>query len=534
MSQPKSDVRSNPSASTRREFLQAAGIAAAAVAVAPLAAKGEKPVSQNKQPNILFIYTDDLGYGDISCYNDQAKVKTANLDRLASQGMRFLDAHSPSTVCTPSRYSVLTGRMCFRTGYRGVFCGVGGPCLIEEGRLTLPQMLKNRGYVTAGHGKWHVGLTFLDKDGNRVGKGNVAGVEQVDWSRAIPDAPIHRGFDQFYGTACCPTTDFLYAYIDGDRVPVPPTKLLDKSTIPDNPYTQDCRRGMIAPDYDLTQTDMVFLDKSKKFIRKHVKESPDKPFFLYHAMTAVHFASLVPKEFIGKSGIGPHGDFIYHMDWVVGELMKTLEEAGVADNTLVIFGSDNGPEVGAIVNMRKDHNHDGARPWRGIKRDDWEGGHRTPFIVRWPGKVKPSTTTDQLTSLTDVFATCAAIAGAELPNDAAEDSYNMLPVLLGDQGDKPVREWMLEQTISLNMSIRHGKWKLLDHKGSGGNNYEKKEDLRPFIIPDTDPDAPGQLYDLAADPGERVNVYSKHPEVVAEMKAKLEEFKASGRSAPKR
>jgi len=242
----------------------------------------------------------------------------------------------------------------------------------------------------------------------------------------------------------------------------------------------------------------------------------------------------VPKEFVGKSGIGPHGDFIYHMDWLVGELLETLEDAGVADNTIVIFASDNGPEVGAVVNMRKDHDHDGARPWRGMKRDDWEGGHRTPFIVRWPGKVKAGSTTDQLTSLTDVFATCAAIAGAELPNDAAEDSYNMLGVLLGTQGEKSVREYLLEQSISLNMSIRHGKWKLLDHKGSGGNNYEKNQELRPFFIPDTEPDSPGQLYDLEADPGERENVYSKHPEIVAELKAKLEEFKASGRSAPKR
>lgn len=517
---------------TRRTFLKVAGMGAAGLAVGDLVAKGDQPVS--KQPNILFIFTDDLGYGDISSYNSEAKVTTANVDSLARDGMRFIDAHSPSTVCTPSRFSVLTGRMCFRTGYRGVFCGVGGPCLIEKERLTLPQMLREKGYTTAAFGKWHVGLTFLDKDGQRVTKGGVEGVKEVDFSRAIPDAPIHRGFDHFYGTACCPTTDWLYAFIDGDRVPVPPTELLDKDTIPKHPYSVDCRTGMVAPNFKHDEVDLVFLDKSKRFLEKHVKETPDKPFFLYHAMQAVHLPSLASDKFKGKSKAGPHGDFILQMDWVVGELLEMIDRLGVADNTVVIFASDNGPEIASVVNMRKDFQHDGARPWRGIKRDDWEGGHRTPLLVRWPGKVKAGCTTDQLTSLTDMMATFAAIAGAELPNDAAEDSYDMLPVLLGTQGDKPVREYMLEQTISLEMSIRHGKWKLLAHKGSGGNNYERHEGLHPYIIADTDPDAPGQLYNLETDPGERINVYSKHPEIVRELTERLEAFKSSGRSAPAR
>ena len=523
---------------TRRTLLKAAGIGVAGLAAGELAAKAEPHAAdknENKKlPNILLIFTDDLGYGDISCYNPQAKVATANVDSLASQGMRFTDAHSASAVCTPSRYSILTGRMCFRTGYRGVFCGTGGPNLIEKGRLTLPGMLRQKGYATAAVGKWHVGLTFLDKDGKRVTKGGVEGVKSVDFSRAIPDAPIHRGFDYFYGTACCPTTDFLYAYIEGDRIPVPPTAMLDKTPLPKNPYTVDCREGIIAPNYEMDKTDLVWLEKSKQFIEKHVKQNPDKPFFLYHATTAVHFASFTPEQFHGKTKAGPHGDYIYEMDWVVGELLKTLDSLGVAENTIVMFASDNGPEIASVVNMRKDYQHDGARPWRGIKRDDWEGGHRTPFIVRWPGKVKAGSTTDQLTSLTDIMATCASIAGAKLSDDAAEDSYDMSPVLLGTQGDKPVRTYMLEQTISLAMSIRHGKWKLLAHKGSGGNNYEKNADLRPYAIADTEPDSPGQLYDLETDPGERVNIYSKHPDIVRELTERLEEFKNTGRSAPKR
>ncbi|MEI7986749.1 MAG: sulfatase-like hydrolase/transferase, partial [Armatimonadota bacterium] len=221
-------------------------------------AQNTKPNPKTTKPNILFILTDDLGYGDLSCYNTESKVSTPNVNRLASEGMRFTDAHSPSTVCTPSRYSLLTGRMAFRIPYRSVFEGVGGPCLIKEDQLTLPQMLRDQGYTTAMNGKWHVGLTFFDKEGNHITKGGVEGVKMIDYSRAIPDAPIHRGFDQFFGTACCPGTDYLYAFIDGDRIPVPPTQMLDKSKLPKHAYSDDNRLGMIAPNYDIEEVDMVF------------------------------------------------------------------------------------------------------------------------------------------------------------------------------------------------------------------------------------------------------------------------------------
>ena len=518
---------------TRRDFLKALGIGGAALAAGRLA-RGDAP--RGRLPNILFILADDLGYGDVACYNPQSKVPTENLDRLAARGMRFTDAHSPSTVCTPTRYSLLTGRMEFRTGMRGVFSGVGGPCLIEKTRLTLPQMLRNRGYITACHGKWHVGLTFLDKAGQRVKGGGIKGVRQVDFSRAIPDAPIHRGFDRFYGTACCPTTDWLYAFIDGDRIPVPPTHVVDRGLLPKHAYSQDNRPGMIAPNFDLEEVDLVFLKKSQQFMAEHVRKSPDKPFFLFHSMQAVHLPSFPADRFKGKTQAGPHGDFIFEMDHVVGELLKTLDTLGVADNTLVMFASDNGPEVPTVIAMRADHKHDGARPWRGVKRDQWEGGHRTPFIARWPGKIKPGSTTGQMISLTDVMATCAAVAGADLPNDAAEDSYNILPVLLGTQGEAPVREYLLQQTISLAMAIRRGKWKYLDHKGSGGNSYarEGRWGMKPYALKELAPDAPGQLYDLETDPGETTNLYFKHPEIVKQLKARLEHYKCTGRSAPKR
>lgn len=493
--------------------------------------------SHAEQPNIMIILTDDLGYGDIACYNPESKVPTSNIDRLAAQGMRFTDAHSPATVCTPTRFSVMTGALCFRIGRSPVFTGVGGPCLIEDERLTLPEMLKDAGYATAMFGKWHIGLTAYDNEGEPIRKGGVDGVKRIDYSRPFVGGPTDHGFDRFYGTVCCPTTDWLYAYIENDRVPVPPTEIIDKTNYPKNPYTNDFRAGMAAPNFDASEVDMVFMDKSLSFMREHVKVTPDKPFFLLHSMQAVHLPSIPAKQFRGKTDAGPHGDFIFQMDWIVGELMKELETLGIADNTMVVFCSDNGPEVPTVIHMRKDHEHDGASPWRGVKRDGWEGGHRTPFIVKWPAKVKASSTSDQPLSLTDLFATCAAVVGKVLPNDAGEDSFNMLPAFTGE-AKETIRPYLLQQTHwAQKLSIHQGDWKYMDYKGSGGNNYDRERSdwsMKPYKIADTDLDALGQLYNLKNDPGETTNLYSKHPEIVSKLKAMLDITVEAGRSAPER
>ncbi|MEI6605163.1 MAG: sulfatase-like hydrolase/transferase [Verrucomicrobiota bacterium] len=504
----------------------------AALLLALPAAARAADVPKPAPPNILFILADDLGYGDVRCYNSEAKIPTPNLDRLAREGMRFTDAHSPSTVCTPTRYSILTGRMAFRTGSWKVFEGIGGPGLIEPGRLTLPQMLRDEGYATAMTGKWHVGLTFLGHDGKPITQRGIEGVKLIDYSRGIPDAPIHRGFDRFFGTACCPTTDYLYAFIDGDRIPVPPTGPLDQSRLPKNPYTSDNRPGLVAPDYDLEEVDMVFLKKSREFLEQHVRNSPGKPFFLFHSASAVHLASLPGRDFRGKTQAGPHGDFIFEFDQVIGELLNTLERLHLADNTLVIVTSDNGPETTTVVNMRADYGHDGARPWRGMKRDQWEGGHRVPFLVRWPGKVESASRCDQTLCLTDVMATCATLTGARLPDNAAEDSVDFSLVLLGKAGARVPREFTLQQAINGALAIRRGPWKYLDHQGSGGNNYNDPE-LRPFALKNTAPNAPGQLYNLDKDPGETTNVYFDNPEIVKQLKDQLDACKRSGRSTPR-
>ena len=485
-------------------------------------------------PNVLLILADDLGYGDVRCYNDQSKVDTPNIDKLAREGLRFTDAHSPCTVCTPTRYGLMTGQMPFRVPNGGtVFTGVGGPSLIAPGRLTLPSMLRANGYATACVGKWHVGMTFFDKDGKVVSGNGVEAVQRVDFSRRIEGGPVDHGFERFFGTACCPTTDWLYAFIVNDRVTVPPERSLDKSRLPKHAYANDCRDGLIAADFPMEEVDLVFLKKSREFIGQHVRETPDQPFFLFHSTQAVHLPSFAAPQFKEKTNAGPHGDFIHELDFIVGELMMTLEQHGIADNTLIIFTSDNGPETTSVIQMRADHNHDGARPWRGVKRDSWEGGHRVPFIVRWPNTVEPGKSCSQLTSLTDVMATVAGIIGAELPDAAAEDSFNMLPAWLSED-DSPIRPYLLQQAFGgqRTLSIRRGPWVYLDHKGSGGNRYEADTGLKDFALPEKNPDAAGQLYNLETDPGETMNLYAERPELVQELKSLLDQSKADGCSRP--
>jgi arylsulfatase A len=483
-------------------------------------------------PNIVVILADDLGYGDVGCYNPESKVATPNLDRLAAEGMRFTDAHSPATVCTPSRYSLLTGRMAFRTGFRGVFTGVDGP-LLEDDRLTLPQMLRERGYATACVGKWHVGMTFFKADGTPVAErgGGLEKVREVDFSKAIRNGPIDRGFDYFFGTVCCPTTDWLYAYIENDRVVEAPTELV-KSDEEDWTGYGGFRTGLKAPGFEFRNVDLKFLDRSREYLRKHVGAHPEKPFFLFHNTQTAHLPALPAEEFVGKTETGPLGDFIFEFDHIVGALLNTLDELGVAENTLVIVTSDNGPEI-CITRMREGSGHNSARPWRGMKRDDWEGGHRVPFLARWPGKIAPGSVSPETICLTDIMATCASVSGTVLPSEVAEDSFDLLPVLRGTEGVTSARPFVLHQTMNLSLAIRRGKWKLLDHKGSGGNNYDEPR-LKPYALPEKEPEALGQLYDLVADPGETTNLWFAHPGIVAELRSMLDTSRKSGRSAPTR
>jgi len=488
--------------------------------------------SQSK-PNILLILADDLGYGDVQCYNPESKIPTPHCNRLAKEGMCFTDAHSPSTVCTPTRYSILTGRMAFRLNYKGVFTGVGGPCLITPDRLTLPGMLREKGYETAMFGKWHVGITAYDKDGEPIHQNGLEAVKRIDYSRPLRGGPVDRGFNHFFGTVSCPTTDWLYAYVDDDHIPIPPTQIIDRESLPKHPYSRDNRPGMIASDFDVEEVDMVFLEKSLEFLDRHQKQTSEKPFFLFHSLQAVHLPSFPGKDFKGKTDAGPHGDFIFQFDYVVGALLSKLDELKIAKDTLVIVTSDNGPEVATVINMRKTHKHDGTRPWRGVKRDNWEGGHRVPFLVRWPEMVKPDSISDQIICQTDIMATCASLVGYDLPENSAEDSFDISSAFLGDE-KKQVRPYVLHQTNSLALGIRQGNWKYLDHQGSGGSNYNRDGEwgLKQYALPEKAPSAPGQLYNLKTDPGETENLFFKRPEIVKRLRGLLEKTKESGRSRP--
>ncbi|XZE45134.1 sulfatase family protein [Pirellulaceae bacterium SH467] len=514
-------------------IMQGRGLVAIAFFVGLLMRCVSAPYASGQDlPNVLIILADDLGYGDLSCYNDQSKVSTPHIDRLAGEGMRFLDAHSPATVCTPTRYGLMTGQMPFRIQNGGtVFTGVGGPSLIAKDRLTLPEMLKKRGYTTACVGKWHIGLTFFDRDGNPVQGNGVESIQKVDFSRRFEGGPVDHGFDSFFGTACCPTTDWLYAYLEDDHVPTPPTKRIDKSSLPKHPYANDCREGFLAPNFDLEDVDLEFLRRSQRFLEKHVRETPERPFFLFHSMQAVHLPSFAAKPFQGTSKAGPHGDFLVQMDTIVGELMSTLQRLGIDRDTLVLFTSDNGPEVTSVVHMRADHHHDGARPWRGMKRDQWEGGHRVPFIARWTDQIPANAQSSQLISLTDVMATLAAIVKEDLPVNAAEDSFNVWPALR-DSNHPPIRPYLITQAFGgvKTLAIRRGPWKYMDHIASGGNRYDSNPSLRPYALPEAAPEAPSQLYNLQSDPGETKNLFWDEIEIAYELKLILDRSKESGRS----
>lgn len=485
-----------------------------------------------ERPNIVLIYADDLGYGDVQAYNPESQIPTPHMNRLAEAGLRLTNGHSSSTVCTPSRYALLTGRFPFRTGYHGIFKGVEGPCLIEGERLTLAEMLRDVGYDTAMFGKWHLGATFFDRDGKPVHETSDAkGLELVslaDLTQGLTGGPLSHGFDEFFGTAGCPTTDYLYSYIDGNQLTALPTDLRNRSEWPQNPWTRDFRIGVASPDFDFEEVDMVFLEKSLEFLETHQQTKPDEPFFLFLSTQTPHLPSFPSKSMQGKTDYGPHGDFLFQFDWTVGQVVQKLDELGLTDDTIVIVTSDNGPEVTAVREMVQQYGHDGAHPWRGLKRDNWEGGHRVPFIIKWPETIEAGRVSDEAISQTDLMHTFAAITGYTLPHNAAEDSFNILPLLNGEASE-PVRPFLIHHTYVPAFGIHQGPWKYLDHQGSGGNDYER-EKLAWARVDGTDRNAPAQLYNLEKDPREMNNLYNEHPEKAKELRELLHKAIYSGRS----
>jgi arylsulfatase A len=491
-------------------------------------------------PNIVIIYADDLGYGDLSCYNPKAAYQTKHIDRLAAEGVMFTDSHSPCTICSPSRYGLFSGNLVCRTGRQpSAFEGPGGPSYIKPGEMTVADMLRKQGYRTGIFGKWHVGLTWYDKDGKRLA-GGFENSLLIDYEKSTPleDGPNARGFDESFITPNCPTTDPLYVYIENGMVPIPASQRHDPESLPNlgGKWRWDHDAGWKSPDYKFEGVDELFFEKTMSFIKQHRKQTPDKPFFAVLSTQIAHAPVLPDPKFNGKTQGGPRGDFVYELDDITGRLLDALKELNIDDNTIVIFNADNGPEVLHAVWMREDHSHDAAGGYRGVKRDGWEGGHRVPMIVRWPAKIPKGVTTKQMICTTDIFATLASVTGYKLPDDVAVDSFDMLPVLLGKQKEEEsIRPHLLTQSYRGEFQLREGDWKFLNHMGSGGNSYDKGE-LKKYALPENAPEATGQLYNLAVDPGETNNLFFTEMAKREEMQGLLKELtkKEGGRTAPLR
>ena len=496
------------------------------------------PLRGRELPNIVIIYADDLGYGDVSIYNPEAAFETPRLDRMAAEGIRFLDAHSPSTICSPSRYGLYSGQQVCRTGRRSTaFEGPGGPSYLPPGGLTIAGMLKERGYRTGVFGKWHVGLTWYDAAGSQLA-GGFRNATLIDYEKSTPlvDGPNARGFDASFITPNCPTTDPLYVYIENGLVPVPANQRHRRQNLPNlrGKWRWDNDEGWMAPEYRFTDADLLFYDKTIDFIHAHRQTHASTPFFVVLSTQISHAPVLPAKEFRGQTVAGPRGDFIHQLDVLVGRLLDALRNLGIDKETLVLFTSDNGPETVHTHWMRTDHGHDAAGGFRGMKRDGWEGGHRVPFIARWPTAIPAGHTSRQLANTTDLFATLASLAGYALPDEVAVDSFDLLPALLGIQNeDDAIRPHMLTQSFRGEFQVRRGDWKYLDHPGSGGNDYDTPL-LKRYALPDTAPQSPGQLFHLKSDPGEEKNLFYLEPEKCRELQGLLTWLTTTGaRSAPR-
>lgn len=489
------------------------------------------------KPNIIIIYADDLGFGDLSCYNPKCAYKTPRLDQMAAEGVLFTDAHSPSTICSPSRYGLFSGNQIYRStgGGGGAWEGPGGPSYLKPGTLTIGQMLQEQGYRTGVFGKWHVGLTWFDKDGKRLG-GGFKNSLLIDYKKSTPliDGPNQRGFDESFITPNCPNTDPLYIYIENGMVDVPASERHKRDNLP-NPggkWRWDNDEGWMSPGYDFMNADLLFYEKTKQFVTQHRKDSPDQPFFAVLSTQIAHAPVLPAEQFNGATKAGPRGDFVWELDVLVGRVLDLVQELGIDDNTLILFNADNGAETVHVDWMRRDHQHDASGGWRGVKRDGWEGGHRVPFIARWPNRIPAGRVSQQLTNTTDIFATLASVVGYELPDTAAVDSFDMLPAMLGTLTEsESIRPHMLTQSFRGEFQLRVGNWKYLDHKGSGGNSYSNGI-MKEYALPEQAPEATGQLYNLETDPGETTNLFFKEEVKRKRLQALLDVLKRAGRSAP--
>jgi len=470
--------------------------------------------TEAQTPNIVIIYADDMGYGDLAVQNPDSRIKTPNLDRLASEGMRFTNAHSSSGICTPSRYSLLTGTHHWRKFHNIVNTWDAS---VFDTELTIPEMLKEKSYVTACIGKWHLGWDWsaiLKPEASRV---EVNGQktyrpEDFNWEKPIPGGPLDQGFDYYFGDD---VPNFPpYAWFENDRIIKAPDRMLETTEkTPEGNW--EARPGPACKDWDFYAVMPTLTEKAVQWIKKQKK---DQPFFLYFAFTSPHAPIVPSKEWLGKSEAGPYGDFVMQSDHSAGEVIRALKEAGLYDNTLVIFSADNGPETYAWERVRK-YGHRSMGPLRGLKRDVWDGGHRIPLIIRWPGVTHPGSVTDELISQTDFMATIAAGLDINLPKGAAADSYDQTALLKGTESG--AREAMVHNTFD-KYAVQKDNWVYID--APDGEHSKMPEWFRQQEGYDRN-QQPSALYNLKDEISQHQNVIDKYPEKAKELKSLLDKMK---------
>ena len=499
-------------------------IAAVLLAVMALPLVGLAEEKTQDPPNIVFILADDMGYGDLGCYGAK-KIKTPNIDRLAREGILFTDGHSGASTCTPTRYGLLTGRHNWRSWLKYSALSTSAPLLIEEDRVTVASFLKSAGYATSIVGKWHLG--YGREEGFENNRGNTppnyweTRGKGPDWNGVLKPGPRENGFDYSY---VIPVANSFppYVFVENHHV----AGLRKESPIG---KLESRNYGKMEGGEGARWKDEELIDKFTGKLVPQLESLAKKkqPFFLYYTPTQPHIGSRNVKgqahwpnaRFKGTSQAGPYGDVVQELDWSVGEILKTLDHLGLTENTLVIFTSDNGGYT---------RNFNGHQPngqiLRGGKGDLVEGGHRVPFLARWPGRIKPGTRSKETISTTDMLATFAAIVGEELPEGAGPDSYNVLQALQGEALPDPERPIVFTSGGTGALAIRMGKWKLIE--GQGNRGYGESRAKKPVPAPKPG-DPPAQLYNLEEDLGEANNLYNEHPEIVQRLKKALEDIQSA-------
>jgi len=474
------------------------------------------------RPNVVILYADDMGVADVSYGKPEAKIQTPHIDRLASRGMTFSDGHSSSGICTPSRFALLTGQHHWRR-FHGIVTAYGKSVFRPE-EYTIARMFQEQGYQTGCFGKWHLGWDWnvIRKPGKKKKSSNA---DDYDWTKPFPGGPLDQGFDYYFGDG---TINFPpYCWIEGDRFLTIPSQRVMKS----KPLAGggSFRPGPMAESwspYDVLPT------ITKKTVEWIEKQEEGKPFFAYLAFNSPHYPVVPNKEYHGKSQAGYYGDFVIETDAMVGKMVAALERKGVLDNTLIIFTADNGAENLAFSRLEK-FEHWSSGDFRGVKRDIYEGGHRVPFIVSWPGKIEPASHSDEVVSQVDLAATFAKVLGHQLNNEEAIDSYDLLPVLTGQDYEKPLRVATVQNTKKGHYALRKGDWVYLN-QSTGAARKESKEYLKSLDLVAFPSDSPGLLFNLKEDPRQSHNLYEDDPERVEEMDALLQKYLKGERCAPLR